>query len=79
MPRLYDATEGRVTLDGIDVRDIQLSSLRQVVATAFEDATLFSASVRENLTLGYPDATDDLRSRKSVASTAPPCSSTWLW
>ena len=59
VPRLYDVTEGRITLDGIDVRDIQLSSLRQVVATAFEDATLFSASVRENLTLGYPDATDD--------------------
>lgn len=59
VPRLYDATAGRVTLDGVDVRDIQLSSLRRVVATAFEDATLFSASVRENLTLGYPDATDD--------------------
>jgi ATP-binding cassette subfamily B protein len=58
VPRLYDVTHGRVTLDGVDIRDIRLSSLRKVVATAFEDATLFSASVRENLTLGYPEATE---------------------
>ena len=57
--RLYDVTAGRVTLDGVDVRDLPLTQLRSVVATAFEDATLFSMSVRENLTLGRPDATDD--------------------
>jgi ATP-binding cassette subfamily B protein len=57
--RLYDVTAGRVTLDGTDVRDLPLAQLRTVVATAFEDATLFSMSVRENLTLGHPDATDD--------------------
>ena len=57
--RLYDVTEGRVTVDGTDVRDMPLAQLRTVVATAFEDATLFSMSVRENLTLGRPDATDD--------------------
>jgi ATP-binding cassette subfamily B protein len=56
--RLYDVTSGRVTLDGIDVRDLPLSQLRSVVATAFEDATLFSMSVRENLALGRPGATD---------------------
>src|SRR5919107_5236888 len=56
--RLYDVTAGRVTLDGVDVRDLPLSQLRSVVATAFEDATLFSMSVRENLTLGRPDASD---------------------
>ena len=55
--RLQDVTEGRVTLDGVDVRDLPLSQLRGVVATAFEEATLFSMSVRENLTLGRPDAT----------------------
>src|SRR3954469_6761744 len=59
VPRLYDVTAGRVTLDGVDVRDLPLEQLRSVVATAFEDATLFSMSVRENLTLGRPDATDD--------------------
>ena len=58
VPRLYDVTAGRITIDHVDVRDIKLSSLRAVVATAFEDATLFSASVRENLTLGFPDASD---------------------
>jgi ATP-binding cassette subfamily B protein len=56
--RLYDVTAGRVTLDGIDVRDLPLAQLRGVVATAFEDATLFSMSVRENLTLGRPGATE---------------------
>lgn len=58
VPRLYDVTAGRVTLDGTDVRDVRLASLRQVVATAFEEPTLFSASVRENLTLGHPTASD---------------------
>ena len=56
--RLYDVTDGRITVDGVDVRDLPLAQLRTVVATAFEDATLFSMSVRENLTLGRPDATD---------------------
>jgi ATP-binding cassette, subfamily B, bacterial len=56
--RLYDVTAGRVTLDGTDVRDLPLAQLRQLVATAFEDPTLFSVSARENLTLGRPDATD---------------------
>jgi ATP-binding cassette subfamily B protein len=59
VPRLYDVTAGRVTLDGVDVRDLPLEQLRRVVALAFEDATLFSMSVRENLTLGRPDASDD--------------------
>jgi ATP-binding cassette subfamily B protein len=54
--RLYDATAGRITLDGRDVRDVTLSSLRRSVATAFEDPVLFSMSVRENLTLGRPNA-----------------------
>ncbi|WP_156760562.1 ABC transporter ATP-binding protein [Microbacterium karelineae] len=53
--RLYDVTEGRVTLDGVDVRDMALVELRTHIATAFEDATLFSASVRENVLLGRDD------------------------
>ena len=57
-PRLYDVTAGRITLDGRDIRDLQLTSLRSLVSTAFEDATLFSSSVRDNLTLGNPDASD---------------------
>jgi ATP-binding cassette, subfamily B, bacterial len=58
VPRLYDVTSGRITLDGRDIRDLTLPSLRGVVGMAFEEATLFSMSVRENLTLGRPDATD---------------------
>ncbi|MEV2268325.1 ABC transporter ATP-binding protein [Nonomuraea africana] len=59
VPRLVDVTSGRVTIDGHDVRDLKLSVLRDVVATAFEEPTLFSMSVRENLTLGHRDATDE--------------------
>ena len=57
VPRLWDVTAGRVTIDGVDVRDLDLRHLRTVVATAFEDPTLFSMSARENLTLGRADAT----------------------
>jgi ATP-binding cassette subfamily B protein len=59
IPRLYDVTGGRVTLDGHDVRDLTLDSLRRHVGVAFEEPVLFSASVRENLLLGWPDATDE--------------------
>jgi ATP-binding cassette subfamily B protein len=59
VPRLYDVTAGAITLDGHDIRDLTLSSLRGHLGVAFEDPILFSASVRENLLLGYPDASDD--------------------
>jgi ATP-binding cassette, subfamily B, bacterial len=59
VPRLYDVTGGRITLDGSDIRDMTVESLRNAVGMAFEEATLFSMSVRENLTLGRPDATDE--------------------
>ncbi|HET6652846.1 MAG TPA: ABC transporter ATP-binding protein [Nocardioides sp.] len=59
VPRLYDVTAGRVTIDGVDVRDLELTNLRSVVATAFEEPTLFSMSARENLALGRPDATEE--------------------
>jgi len=56
VPRLADATSGSVRLDGTDIRDLPLERLRTAVGCAFEDATLFSASVRENVTFGAPDA-----------------------
>jgi ATP-binding cassette, subfamily B, bacterial len=59
VPRLTDVTGGAIRIDGVDVRDLPLTDLRGIVATAFEDPTLFSMSVRENLTLGAPDATDE--------------------
>lgn len=58
VPRLYDVTAGRITIDGVDLRELTLPCLRQVVATAFEDPTLFSMSARENIALGRPDASD---------------------
>src|SRR4051812_41298035 len=59
VPRLYDVSGGRVSIDGVDVRDYSLVDLRSLVATAFEEPTLFSMSARENLTLGRSDATED--------------------
>ncbi|MGA2531034.1 MAG: ABC transporter ATP-binding protein [Acidimicrobiales bacterium] len=56
--RLYDVSSGRVNLDGLDVRDITLESLRRQVAVVFEEPVLFSMSVRENLLLGRPDASE---------------------
>jgi ATP-binding cassette subfamily B protein len=58
VPRLYDVTGGRITLNGHDIRDLKLEDLRGRVGVAFEDPILFSASVKENLLLGWPEATD---------------------
>lgn len=59
LPRLYDIAEGQVLLDGIDVRDLQLRSLRSHIGVAFEDPILFSASVHENLVMGRPVVSDE--------------------
>jgi len=59
LPRLYDIAEGQVLLDGIDVRDLRLRSLRAQVGVAFEDPILFSASVHENLVMGRPIVSDE--------------------
>ncbi len=59
VPRLADVTGGRVLLGGTDVRDIPLAALRAAVGCAFEEATLFSASVRENVTFGAADASEE--------------------
>src|SRR5580693_3398949 len=58
VPRLADVTSGAVLLDGTDVRRLPLAELRSRVGCAFEDPTLFSASVRENVSYGAPDADD---------------------
>ncbi len=59
VPRFYDVTEGRVTIDGVDVRDVRLASLRRAIGIVAQDPFLFSASVRENIAFGAPDASDD--------------------
>ena len=69
LSRLYDVTEGEILIDGRDIRELSLPALRQAVATAFEDPTLFSMSVAENLRLGRPDATDpQLRQAIDIAA-----------
>jgi ATP-binding cassette subfamily B protein len=69
LSRLYDVTEGAIRIDGRDIRELSLPALRQAVATAFEDPTLFSMSVAENLRLGQPDASDeDLAQAVEVAA-----------
>jgi len=57
--RLFEVTSGRILLDGVDIRDLARIELRSHIAMAFEDATLFSASVRDNVLLGRPESTED--------------------
>jgi ABC-type multidrug transport system fused ATPase/permease subunit len=59
VPRFYDVTSGRVTLDGVDVRDVTLTSLRHEIGVISQEPFLFSATVRENITFGAPDLTDE--------------------
>ncbi|KTR21674.1 ABC transporter ATP-binding protein [Curtobacterium citreum] len=59
VPRLYDVTGGSITIDGVDIRDLTREELRRHVGVAFEDATLFSTSVRDNVLLGRPDLSGD--------------------
>jgi ATP-binding cassette, subfamily B, bacterial len=67
--RLADVTGGKITVDGVDVRDLDLADLRRTVATAFEEPVLFSASVRENVALGAEGATEaEVREALEVAS-----------
>ncbi len=59
VPRFYDVAEGHVLVDGIDVRDVTMDSLRRQVGVVFEDAFLFSDSVAANIAYGDPEATDE--------------------
>ena len=58
IPRFYDTTSGQVTIDGKDVRDVTLHSLRSQIGIVLQDNILFSDSVKENILMGRPDATD---------------------
>jgi ATP-binding cassette subfamily B protein len=59
VPRFYDVTAGRVTVDGVDVRDVKLVSLRRAIGIVAQDPFLFSATVFENIAFGAPDATPE--------------------
>jgi ATP-binding cassette, subfamily B, multidrug efflux pump len=59
IPRFYDPTEGRVTIDGYDLRDVQLVTLRDQVGIVLQETTLFAATIEENIAFGRPDATHE--------------------
>jgi ATP-binding cassette, subfamily B, beta-glucan exporter len=56
--RVYDPQSGRITIDGIDLREMKVSALRRNIGVVFQEVLLFNRSIRENLTVGNPDATD---------------------
>jgi ATP-binding cassette subfamily B protein len=57
IPRFYDATRGRVSIDGVDVRDVTLDSLRSQIGIVLQETTLFTGTIRENIAYGRPEAT----------------------
>jgi ATP-binding cassette subfamily B multidrug efflux pump len=59
IPRFYDVIEGRVTIDGTDVRDIDQDALRRNIGIALQESVLFSGTIRDNIRYGRPDATDE--------------------
>lgn len=59
LPRFYDVTDGRITIDGHDVRDLTLKSLRSQIGIVQQDVYLFCGTIRENISYGKPEATED--------------------
>jgi ATP-binding cassette subfamily B protein len=59
IPRFYDPTAGRITIDGVDIRSVTLNSLRAQIGMVLQETTLFAASIRENITFGKPDASQE--------------------
>ncbi|MBN8581582.1 MAG: ABC transporter ATP-binding protein [Anaerolineae bacterium] len=59
LPRFYDPTEGRITIDGNELRDVTLDSLRSQIGIVLQETTLFSGSIRDNIAFGKPDASDE--------------------
>ncbi len=70
IPRFYDATEGRVLIDGHDVRDVKIESLRSQIGIVLQDTNLFSGTIRDNIAFGRTHATDDEVERAARAAAA---------
>jgi len=70
IPRFYDVSSGRVTIDGVDVRDIQMSQLRDHIGISLQEVTLFSGTVRDNIRYGRPDASEEEVVRVAKAAQA---------
>jgi ATP-binding cassette subfamily B protein len=59
IPRFYDVTAGRATIDGVDVRDVDKEALRNNIGVALQESVLFSGTIRDNIRYGRPEATDE--------------------
>ena len=59
LPRFYDPTEGQITIDGHDLRDVTLDSLRSRIGIVLQETTLFSGTIRDNIAFGKPEASDE--------------------
>ena len=59
IPRFYDASEGQILIDGVDIRDVTLDSLREQIGIVLQETNLFSGTIRENIAFGRPEATLD--------------------
>ncbi len=70
IPRFYDPTEGRILIDGIDLRDVQLESLRQQIGIVPQETWLFAGTLRDNIAYGKRDATDDAVKSAAYAANA---------
>lgn len=70
IPRFYDVTDGRVLLDGIDVREMAQESLRRNIGIALQETVLFSGTIRENISYGKPNATDEEVQAAAIAAQA---------
>lgn len=72
IPRFYDVTEGAVLIDGYDVRDVTLDSLRSQIGIVLQETNLFSGTIRDNIAFGRPDATDEEVMEAAKAASAHP-------
>jgi ATP-binding cassette subfamily B protein len=72
IPRFYDPTDGRILIDGYDLRQVQLQTLRDQIGIVLQETTLFAASIEENIAFGRPDATHDEIVEAAKAAQAHP-------
>ncbi|WP_284037350.1 ABC transporter ATP-binding protein [Neobacillus sp. 114] len=70
IPRFYDVTKGRITLDGVDIRQFRVQSLRDKIGVVFQDNILFSESVKDNILLGKPESTEKEVFAAAIAANA---------
>ena len=70
IPRFYDVSAGKVKIDGIDVRDVTIESLRQQIGIVLQETTLFSGTIRDNIAYGKPNASDEEIKNSAIAASA---------